>query len=149
MNSELDVIHLSRNPKKGTDNEMNGKVFDANQEDDEDVGVPKPVGACSPFCSDAKDIGIFVFIFEMLFALLNSAEVIYVFDPDGDIDHINIAYITTAFIRVFFYLAVGIKMGGPKKYFSFVIILDPITFPLGLAVYAYIVFLVSVFELYP
>lgn len=77
--------------------------------------------------------------------MANAAEVIYIMDPNGYVDVINIAYISTSVPRILFFSAVGIKLAGFRKFFFYVILLDPISFPMGLAVYAYIVFLVTIF----
>ena len=98
-----------------------------------------------PFCSDNQDIGIIVFLFLVTSCVANSAEVIYVMDPEGYIDVINIAFITTSVPRIIFFTAVGIKLAGCRKFFFYWVLLDPISFPMGLAVYAYIVFLVTIF----
>ena len=75
----------------------------------------------------------------------NSAEVIYIMDPNGYVDVINVAFISTSVPRILFFSAVGIKLAGFRKFFFYWVLLDPISFPMGLAVYAYIVFLVSIF----
>ena len=95
-----------------------------------------------PFCSDKKEIGVIIFVFLVASCVANAAEVIYIMDPNGYVDIVYLAFISTSIPRIIFFSAVGIKLAGFRNFFFYCVLLDPISFPMGLAVYAYIVFLV-------
>lgn len=80
--------------------------------------------------------------------LLNTLEVIYIFDPNINYYAFNIAFISTSIPRTILFSAVGIKFAGRfKKYIFYLIMLDPIAFPMGFACYAYVTFLFNIFKL--
>ena len=79
--------------------------------------------------------------------MLNSFEVIYIFDYHADIDSINIALISTAIPRIIFFIVVGIKSAGCLNFAIYLTLFDPITFPMSLAAYSYVTFLVNIFYL--
>lgn len=79
--------------------------------------------------------------------MLNAFEVMYLLSKDLDILAINIAFLTTVIPRIIFYIVFGIKYAGLKKFAKYLIILDPIAFPMAVSAYAYIIFLTSIFVL--
>ena len=87
------------------------------------------------------------FIILCIACLYNSFEVIYIFDRETDLDLINTLIVATAIPRILFYIALGIRASTWRTFLSYTFILDPITFPMALAAYAYVVFFSSVFIL--
>ena len=69
------------------------------------------------------------------------------FDPQVDSDSMRIAFLVTVLPRILFYIGLGIKSASFSKFIQYLAILDPIAFSMGLAVYSFVVLLVSVFEL--
>ena len=49
-------------------------------------------------------------------------------------------------MRILFFIVVGIKSAGIKKFLVYLFVFDPITFPMCLAAYAYVFFLHHFFE---
>lgn len=102
----------------------------------------KWIGHCR---KGSKEIGVVTFIFLVVFCILSAGEVIYIFEPEGNIDLINVGLICTGVARVIFFLTNMIVLVGCKKTFFYLVTLDPIALPMAMAVYAYIVFLNSIF----
>jgi hypothetical protein len=104
---------------------------------------------CGPFSNTAKpEMGLFIFILTFLFNVLNSTEVIYIFNTQLLDLNVNLSFMTTCILRLVFYFIVALKLvKHPRYFFYYISLYDPISMPMILSLYAYCMFLFSMFEL--
>lgn len=92
-------------------------------------------------------MGLIPFFITFSINILNSSEIIYIFNTQLLNLNINLAFLITCAMRLAFFIVVSLKLVTIRRFFSMLLLFDSIFIPMGMSIYAYVIFTVYTFEI--